>query len=127
MASVNDRNKQYSIFISSGLKAGQLKVYCMSFVTTKGEVKHVLEPGKSFAWDFEAPIMQPPDCCNFKWKNKEINLNVWNGYHGATCGETTTHWAVLEDGFYFRRQYLGKNRFGTGETVYLVWGSSPWA
>ncbi|KAJ8442067.1 hypothetical protein Cgig2_007905 [Carnegiea gigantea] len=98
MASGYGKDK-YSILISSGLKWGQLKVHCKVN-------EFVLEPGKSFGWDFEVDIewlgYYNYYSCNFDWNGKEVDLNAWNGEHGGTCAESKTHWAVLEDGFYFR-------------------------
>ncbi|KAJ8442068.1 hypothetical protein Cgig2_007906 [Carnegiea gigantea] len=99
---------KHSVFISSGLKAGQLKVHCKSFGTiTKEDVEYVLEPGKSFGWDFKLRRPWLTDTyysCNFDWNGKKFDLTVWNvDQYGGTCAaDKKTHWAVLEDGFYSR-------------------------
>ncbi|KAJ8424200.1 hypothetical protein Cgig2_007911 [Carnegiea gigantea] len=97
----------YTILISSGLKSGQLKVHCKSFGTIFIEhVEHVLEPGKSFGWDFQVSnswhSYDNYYSCNFDWNGKKVDLDVWDGGQRGTCVESKTHWAVLEDGFYFR-------------------------
>ena len=73
----------FSILIGSGLKSGQLKVHCKSSGTiTKEVVELVLEPGKSFGWDFE--IDHPWDTIDniysskFDWNSKKFDLIVWN-------------------------------------------------
>ena len=109
----NDGKKQYSILISSGLKSGQLKLHCIVLGigngTTRGDVEHVLEPGKSFGWDFKLPKVDNPWLnyltsykCNFEWNDKKYGLYVWNGSNPEPCRGGTIHWAVLEDGLYFQ-------------------------
>jgi len=99
--------QKHSILISSGLKSGQLKVECKSLGTiVKEDVEHVLEPGKSFGWDFVVEIPWLNDnfyYCYFDWNGKKVDFIAWAGGWGHCRGTMTkTHWAVLEDGFYFR-------------------------
>jgi len=111
MASGYTSKNEFIILISSGLRSGQLKVHCKATGTiTKKDVEHVFEPGKSFGWDFEVDdewdTIDNFYSCNFEWNGKKFDFNAWNvnGGYGAACfgADPKMHWAVLEDGFYFR-------------------------
>ena len=107
MADVYGQEK-HSLLISSGLKSGQLKVHCKAFGTiVEKDVEHVIEPGKSFGWDFvvKVPCLGNINyySCNFDWNGKKVDFNAWGGAWESCTGKMTkTHWAVLEDGFYYR-------------------------